>query len=100
MDTKVPSLVRIKEKGQLTLPAKLRARHGLRIGDYVEVREEDGHIMLVLQDVVPRDPVVDAMIAEGLADIRAGRTAPFHSKKQFDTWLTTKEGKRFLAHAD
>jgi predicted transcriptional regulator len=51
--------------------------------------------VLTPQAVTPRYPEVDAAIAEGLADIRAGRTAPFTSKAAFDAWLETKEGKRF-----
>ena len=88
-------LVKIKEKGQLTLPAKIRERHGLAVGDYVEITEEGSRIVLVPQEVTERHPAVDAAIAEGLADIRAGRTVPFTDKKAFDAWLETDEGKQF-----
>ena len=44
-------LVKVKEKGQVTLPAKIRERHGLSVGDYVEVREEGNRIVLVPQAV-------------------------------------------------
>jgi AbrB family looped-hinge helix DNA binding protein len=97
--TTTPALIRIKEKGQLTLPAKLRARHGLRVGDYVEVREEKGHIALISQEVTPRDPALDAMIVEGLADIRRGRFVPFKDGPSFRKFLKSKEGKQFLKTA-
>ena len=92
-------LVKIKEKGQLTLPAKIRERHGLNVGDYVEVTEDGNRIVLVPQDVAPRHAAIDAAIAEGLADIRARRTVPFTSKADFDAWLETDEGKRFTNEA-
>jgi len=92
-------LIKIKEKGQLTLPAKIRARHGLAIGDYVEVMEEGNRIVLVPQSIAPRHPQIDAAIAEGLADIRAGRTVPFTNKETFDAWLLTEDGKQFTKDA-
>ena len=89
-------LVKIKEKGQLTLPAKLRERHGLAVGDYVEITEEGSRIVLVPQEVVERHPVVDAAVAEGLADIRAGHVTPaFASMKEYRAWRKTPEGKKF-----
>ena len=90
------TLVKIKEKGQLTLPAKMRARHGLAVGDYVDVREDGERIVLIPQDVAPRHPAIDAALAEGLADIRAGRVSPaFDTMEAFDAWLETDAGKRF-----
>jgi AbrB family looped-hinge helix DNA binding protein len=90
------ALVKIKEKGQLTLPAKMRARHGLAIGDYVEMLEDGKRIVLVPQDVAPRHPAIDAALAEGLADVRAGRVSPaFGTTEAFEAWLETDAGKRF-----
>ena len=40
-------LVKIKEKGQVTLPAKIRERRGLHAGDYMEVLEEGDRIAVV-----------------------------------------------------
>ena len=88
-------LVKIKEKGQVTLPAKIRQGVGLGTGDYVKIEMEGRRIVLTPQAIAPRDSEVDAVIAEGLADIRAGRTAPFTNKAAFDAWLETAEGKRF-----
>ena len=90
------ALVKIKEKGQLTLPAKMRARHGLAIGDYVEVKEEGRRIVLVPQSVVPRHAAIDAALAEALADVRAGRVSPaFDRAEDFEAWLETDDGKAF-----
>jgi AbrB family looped-hinge helix DNA binding protein len=91
------SLVRVKDKGQVTLPAKLRARHGLDVGKYLEVREESGRIVLIPQDVAPRHPVIDAALEEALADVRAGRVSPpFDSMDDYNAWLRSPEGKKFL----
>ena len=89
-------LVKIKEKGQLTLPAKLRERHGLAVGDYVEITEEGSRIVLIPQEVVERHPVIDAAVAEGLADISAGRMTPaFSSMAEYRAWRKSPAGKKF-----
>jgi AbrB family looped-hinge helix DNA binding protein len=90
------SLVKIKEKGQVTLPAKLRARHHLSVGDYVEVKEEGNRIVLIPQDVAPRHPTIDAALREALEDERAGRmTPPFDSMAEYQAWRKTPVGKKF-----
>lgn len=88
-------LAKIKDKGQVTIPAELRQRVGLDVGDYVEVKEEGNRIVLIPQAVVERDPEIDAALKRALADVRAGRTARFDSKTEFDAWLETEEGQQF-----
>ena len=61
-------LIRIKEKFQVTIPPGLRQRAGLNIGDYLEASMATGGVITL----TPKS-VVDRGIAEGLADIRAGR---------------------------
>jgi AbrB family looped-hinge helix DNA binding protein len=39
--------VRVNSKGQVTIPARLREKHGLREGDEVEVVEDDGGLRIV-----------------------------------------------------
>ena len=90
------SLVRVKDKGQVTLPARLRARHGLSVGDYVEVREEGDRIVLVPQTVAPRHKEIDAALAEAIEDERGGRVSPpFDTVAALDAWLATEAGKTF-----
>ena len=92
------SLVKIKEKGQVTLPAKLRARHGLAVGDSVEVREDGNRIVLVPQAIAPRHPAIDAALAEAVEDERAGRMTPaFGSMDELEAWMETETGKQFRA---
>ncbi len=89
-------LVRIKEKGQVTLPAKIRERSGLHVGDYVEVKEEGNRIVLIPQAIAPRHPEIDAALQEAFADERAGRVTPaFGSVKDYKAWRKTAEGKKF-----
>ena len=43
-----------------------------------------------------RHPEIDAALAEGLADLRAGRLSPkFATMQEFRAWLKTPEGKKF-----
>jgi AbrB family looped-hinge helix DNA binding protein len=89
-------LIKIKEKGQLTLPAKIRERHGLDVGDYVEVKEEGNRIILVPQKISDRDPAADAAIATALSEATAGRLSPkFSSATEFEAWLESPEGEAF-----
>lgn len=37
---------RVTEKGQVTIPKELRSRFGIRPGEEMAFREEDGHIVL------------------------------------------------------
>lgn len=39
-------LIQIRKKSQLTLPASVRKELGLEEGDYIEVRVEDGNVIL------------------------------------------------------
>jgi AbrB family looped-hinge helix DNA binding protein len=68
------SIIRVKTKGQVTIPASLRARLGVAEGDLLEARIE-GHLITLTPKTL-----VDKRLAEGLADIRAGRIkGPFAS---------------------
>ena len=49
------SVVRVREKGQVTLPLEVRRQLGLREGDLLEASVKDGQIVLEL--VVRRRPV-------------------------------------------
>lgn len=45
-------LVRVQEKGQVTLPAQVREKLGLKKGDLVAVEETDKGILITPQEVV------------------------------------------------
>ncbi|MEW6233370.1 MAG: AbrB/MazE/SpoVT family DNA-binding domain-containing protein [Chloroflexota bacterium] len=45
-------LVRVQEKGQVTLPAELRRRLGLKKGDFVAVTETDEGVLITPQEFI------------------------------------------------
>ncbi len=73
------ALVRVKEKFQITLPGKVRKQAKLAVGDYLEAKVDGQAIQLT------RRSAIDRKIAQGLADLRAGRTyGPYHSAKEME----------------
>ncbi|MCD6361223.1 MAG: AbrB/MazE/SpoVT family DNA-binding domain-containing protein [Armatimonadetes bacterium] len=73
------TLIRVRDKAQITLPAKLRREVGIKEGDYLEARVEGNTIVLAPQDILARFPVVELAeegkrwLQEGLDDLEAGR---------------------------
>ncbi|WJK32935.1 AbrB/MazE/SpoVT family DNA-binding domain-containing protein [Solwaraspora sp. WMMA2065] len=45
--------MKLNSKGQVTIPASLRAKHGLHEGDEIEVVEEGGALRIVRVDGAP-----------------------------------------------
>ena len=85
------SIVKVKTRGQLTLPTHLREQVGLRVGDLVDAQVEAGKITLVPRSVTDRD------IVEGLEDFKKGRYAgPFATAKEMTAFLhqSTKKGPK------
>jgi len=71
------SLVAVKNKYQVVIPQKVREQIGLNVGDVLDAKIERGKITLT-----PRSPV-DQGIAEGLEDMRKGRThGPYKSVEE------------------
>ena len=72
------SLVKVKTKGQVTLPTRLREQAGLNVGDLLEAKlEKNGKITLTPKSLIDRH------IEEGLEDIRKGRTyGPFDTAEE------------------
>ena len=66
------SIIKVKTKGQVTLPSSVRQRIGLKVGDLLKVNEDQGNIILTPQTII------DRRLAESLADFKAGRSyGPF-----------------------
>jgi len=93
----VPKLHVRGDKLTVTIPAEIREEVAAHNGDEIDVRTEDGRIVLTPKgEIAERHPEIDAAIAEGLADERAGRLSPgFSSMKEFRAWRKTPEGKKF-----
>jgi AbrB family looped-hinge helix DNA binding protein len=85
---------KIQHKGQVTIPTHVREQAGLSQGDLVEFSYERGKIVITPKLLIDRSKfptaddeytpaqrrIVDSQLAEGLADIKAGRiSGPFDS---------------------
>ncbi len=69
------SLVRVKRKHQVTIPAKVRDELELEEGDWLEVQVQGNCIVLTPQVVVDRVDV-RAAVQEGLKAYRRGDVSP------------------------
>jgi len=100
------TLVRIHRKGQMTLPTRLRALAGIAEGDLVEAAFQRGKIVLTPKLVIDRSKfptagdeytpeqrkIIDAQLAEGLAEIRAGQTVgPFKNGGEIAAFLKKRK---------
>lgn len=74
-------LVRVKEKYQVTLPAAVREKTGVSVGDLLEAKVQGKRITLTPKVVVDR-AFIEKRLAQGLKDIREGRLlGPFKTAK-------------------
>lgn len=72
------SLVKIKDKFQVTIPTEIRKEIHLEEGDLLEVTIQNNIIILKPKAVIDRD--VETAIQEGLDDVKKGRVSgPFGS---------------------
>jgi antitoxin component of MazEF toxin-antitoxin module len=85
------------DKLTVTIPAEVRAQIAAHDGHEIEVSTEGNRIVLTAkEELAERRPEIDAAVAEGLADVRAGRISPpFKNMNEFEAWLRTDEGKNF-----
>ncbi len=87
--------VTVKSKMPLVVPMTIRRKAGLKSGQQIEFKVSGGVI-----NIIPKLPaaddeytpeqrrVVDAQLAEGLADIKAGRTiGPFETHQEMIEFL-------------
>ena len=80
------SLVKVKEKFQVTIPTTLRKAVRLSVGDLLEAEAKGNVIILKPKAVVDREAIGTA-IEEGLKDLKAGRTTPkFSSVDEFKAY--------------
>ncbi|MEZ4522035.1 MAG: AbrB/MazE/SpoVT family DNA-binding domain-containing protein [Thermomicrobiales bacterium] len=65
----VSKLVRVQEKGQVTLPANLRRKLGIKKGDFVAVEEKNGALLITPQEVLAAqalDEIGEILRSKGL----------------------------------
>ena len=78
-------LVKVTRGGQVTIPAEMRRQAGIDVGDYVEMRLQEGHLVLVPKQLIDKDQTWfwtkewQATEREAEDDLRAGQV------KEFDT---------------
>ena len=87
------SVVKVQKKGQFTIPTEMRTTIGLADGDYVQVVLKGRQIILEPAKILPRTAAdeytpaqrrsIDRRLAQGLADVKAGRTyGPFDTAEE------------------
>ena len=87
------SIIKLQKKGQLTIPNQMRGSMGLADGDYVQVVMSGNTITIKPAQVVTRPAAeeytpaqrraLDSRLAEGLADVKAGRVSgPFDTVEE------------------
>lgn len=75
-------LVKVKEKYQVTLPASVRQKAGVTVGDLLEAEVKGKKITLTPKVVVDR-ALIEKRLAESFEDFRKGRVyGPFSSAKE------------------
>ena len=70
------STIRVKPKGQITLPVAIREELGIEDGDFVEVKSERGTVILKPKKAVNSDDVLTSaeanIVRRGLAQMKSG----------------------------
>jgi AbrB family looped-hinge helix DNA binding protein len=102
-------LVQVRKKAQITLPLSIRKKLGIEEGDFLEVNDKDGEIVLKVKKLVDKDEAWfwtkrwQEGEKEADEDIKAGRVYSFPDAKSAIASLheyakEVKESKK--AHAD
>jgi AbrB family looped-hinge helix DNA binding protein len=88
----MPTLIKVQDKGQVTIPNRIRSKAGLAKGDLVEAAFERGKIVLTPKTVIDRSKfpsadddytpaqrrAIDARLKKSLEEVKRGHTAgPF-----------------------
>lgn len=79
--------MKVKSKGQVTIPARMREKFHLEDGNLLEVFFRGNEIILRPKAVVDRHEL-KSYLKEGLSELRAGKTiGPFNSMKEYETYI-------------
>jgi antitoxin component of MazEF toxin-antitoxin module len=95
----------VKNRTSLAVPPQLQRQAGFKPGDRVEFRVSGGVINIIPElpsaddEYTPKQRrVIDAQLAEGMADIQAGRTAgPFNTADEMIAHMKAELKKRAAA---
>ncbi len=89
---------KIGQRRQVVIPKEIFEALGLQTGDFVEVQQVKGTVVIKPKKVVDRDEaltpeqkaVIDAGLAEAEEDIKAGRVSgPFRTAGELKRYLNT-----------
>lgn len=84
-------MIKVRHKGQVTLPAEIRDELDLEQGDILEAEVMNGKVVLTPKTVIDRDELLEAAINEGLRDIEEGRVSPaFGTVEEMKEYLKSK----------
>ena len=76
-----PTTVKLGVSRQIVIPKKLHDRLGLKPGDYLEVEEEQGRVVMTPKTLI--DSRVHAAFRESMEDFKSGRySGPFDNVDQ------------------
>jgi len=92
-------LVKVRDRAQVTLPAKVRRTLGIEDGDYLQVDVQGGKIIMAPQTFVDRLPWVELsaegerMLQEALDDVAAGRVTEHETAESLIADLHRETGQ-------
>ena len=79
--SEAPSTVKLGVSRQVVIPKKLHDRLGLKPGDYLEVEEQQGRVVMTPKTLI--DSRVHAAFRESTEDFKSGRySGPFDASEQ------------------
>lgn len=81
LQSEAPTTVKLGVSRQVVIPKKLHDRLGLKPGDYLEVEEQQGRVVMTPKTLI--DSRVHAAFRESMEDFKAGRySGPFDTAEQ------------------
>ena len=93
----MPTLVKVKQKFQITIPETVRKEIRLQEGDLLEATAKKNTIVLTPKAVVNRD--IEEAIAEGLEDIKKGRVSPAFSSARVAARYLHRQARKLKTKA-
>jgi AbrB family looped-hinge helix DNA binding protein len=92
-DGRAMAAVKVGVSRLVVIPKKIHDKLGLAPGDYLEVEVERGRVVMTPKALV--DKRIEKRLAEGIGDLRAGRShGPFDSAKEAVRFLRTEAKRR------
>ena len=88
-------------KSQIVIPPRVQREAGFKLGDQIEVSAVRGTITIAVKPQAADDEytpqqrrIIDAQLAKGLADVKAGRIHSFASAKEASAFIEASVAKK------